>query len=105
MQGPFHSWLPCLPRAKEVLYVVRHERRWKIKRNNVFTGPYIGRKDALQSAIRDAHKLGPHGGAQVYAEVAKDEFELAWTYGLDPTPPECVAAAPRPSVKTSASYI
>ena len=104
MQGPFHSWLPSLPRAKEVLYVARHEGRWRIKHNEVLTGPYVDRKDALQAAIRDAHKFGPHGGAQVYAEVAKGECELEWTYGLDPIPQECVAA-PRPPWKRSGSYI
>ena len=104
MQGPFHSWLPCIPRAKQMFYVARRERRWRVKHNDVLSGPYIDQKEALRAAIREAHKYGPDGGAQVYAEVAKDEFELAWTYGLDPTPPECVAAL-RPPLNGSGSYI
>jgi hypothetical protein len=104
MQGPFHSWLPCLPRAEQMFYVARRERRWRVEHNNVLSGPYIDQKEALRAAITAAHKCGRHGGAQVYTEVAKEEFELAWTYGLDPVPPECVAALRSPS-KGSASYI
>ena len=104
MPGPFHSWLPSLPVAREIVYVVCVERRWKDRHNELLSGPYKDRKDALLAAITEAHKRGAAGGgAQVYAQVGEDEYQLAWTYGLDPKPAE--RQGRQPPVTIASPYI
>lgn len=88
MESPFRKWLPCLPLAREKLFVLRHQGRWKVKHDGILLGPYVGQDWAVRAAIEEAQKVGRQGGqgAQVFVQVTHDEYKLAWTYGLDPYP-------------------
>lgn len=89
MASPFHSWLNNLPLAQEKWFVLRHQGRWKVRRNELFHGPYDLQAEAMRAAVDEAHKAGRKGtGAQVFLQVQDEQFRLEWTYGLDPYPPQ-----------------
>ena len=87
MSSPFKPWLTNLPLAREKFFVVRHERKWKVRYKEQLYGPYLVSAEALRAAVDKAYQTGRRGtGAQVFVQVKGDEFRLEWTYGLDPYP-------------------
>ena len=85
--SPFKTWITRLPSAREKFFVVRDDRRWKVRHNDHLCGPYISFGGALRAAMDKAVRAGRRGGgAQVFVQVKGDEFRLEWTYGLDPIP-------------------
>jgi hypothetical protein len=76
--------------AKDLYFVLLHEKQWKIKHEDAYLGPYATRATAIKDAIDKAQEAGeknPDGAEVRVLRTFNTEFRREWTYGKDPYPP------------------
>lgn len=76
--------------AKDLYFVLLHEKQWNIKCGDEYLGSYDTREAAIKHAIDKAQKAGevnPDGAEVRVLRTFNTEFRREWTYGKDPYPP------------------
>lgn len=68
-------------------FVLVHQGKWMISFQHVYYGPFPTRQEANQTAIDWAHVHGLAGHDSRVVLQEDDRFEIQWTYGNDPYPP------------------
>jgi hypothetical protein len=74
--------------AQATYAVVRAGNGWTIKYDKQNYGSYKTQQDAVNNAIKTAHRIGEQGhDAQVLVQGIDNRLRVEWVYGKSPDPP------------------
>ncbi len=69
--------------------VVRAGNSWTIKYDKQNYGTYKTQQEAVNNAIKTAHRIGEQGHeAQVLVQGIDNRLRVEWVYGKSPDPPK-----------------
>jgi len=69
--------------------VVRSGNSWTIKYDKQNYGTYKSQQDAVNQAIKTAHRIGEQGHeAKVLVQGIDNRLRVEWVYGKSPDPPQ-----------------
>ncbi|MBY0510788.1 MAG: DUF2188 domain-containing protein [Rhodospirillaceae bacterium] len=74
--------------AQATYAVVRDGNFWTVKYDKKNYGKYKTQQEAVNNAIKTAHRIGEQGHeAQVLVQGIDNRLRVEWVYGKSPDPP------------------